>query len=158
MLATIAAFRDPWEAHMFRLRLEAEDVPAVVAYEFHIGNNWLWSTALGGVRVQVPNDFAEAAFDVKSLCRTGKYRADLIEEFGDIDDPHCPHCGSQNYWKRRPLSVMIFSPSFYRSAASRRGVGSVSAETAERNSNCCSSNARATSAAKRRRLRRIEGP
>jgi hypothetical protein len=108
MLATIAAFRDPWEAHMFRLRLEAEDVPAVVAYEFHIGNNWLWSTALGGVRVQVPNDFAEAAFDVKSLCRTGKYRDDLIEEFGDIDDPHCPHCGSQNYWKRRPISVMIF--------------------------------------------------
>jgi hypothetical protein len=72
MLATIAAFRDPWEAHMFRLRLEAEDVPAVVAYDFHIGNNWLWSTALGGVRVQVPHDFADAAFDVKSLCRNGE--------------------------------------------------------------------------------------
>ena len=93
---------------MLRMRLEAEGMPAFVAYEFHIGNNWLWSTALGGVEVQVWHRLAKEARDVWQRCRDGEFRNDLVAEFGDIDDPLCPHCGSRNYWKRRPVSVMIF--------------------------------------------------
>jgi hypothetical protein len=109
MLTTVAKFRDPWEAHMLRMRLEAEGVPAFVAYEFHIGNNWLWSTALGGARVQVWDRLAIDAFDVWQRCRDGEFRDHLVMEFGDIDDPRCPHCGAQNYWKRRSiLTTIIF--------------------------------------------------
>jgi hypothetical protein len=107
MLTTVAKFRDPWEAHMLRMRLEAEGVPAFVTYEFHIGNNWLWSTALGGARVQVWDRLAIDAFDVWQRCRDGEFRDHLVMEFGDIDDPRCPHCGAQNYWKRRSILVTI---------------------------------------------------
>jgi hypothetical protein len=108
MLATVAIFRDPWEAHMLRMRLEAEGVPAFVAYEFHIGNNWLWSTALGGARVQVWHRLATDAWNVVQRCRDGEFHDDLVTEFGDIDDPRCPHCGSRNYWRRRPILMMLF--------------------------------------------------
>ena len=40
MLTTVAAFREPWEAHMFCSRLEAEGVPAFIAHEYHIWNAW----------------------------------------------------------------------------------------------------------------------
>jgi DNA-directed RNA polymerase subunit RPC12/RpoP len=106
MLETVAIFRDPWEAHMLRMRLEAEGMPAFVAYEFHIGNNWLWSTALGGVRVQVWHHLAKDAWDVWQRCRNGEFRHDLVAEFGDIDDPHCPHCGSTELKKRRSVAMI----------------------------------------------------
>ncbi len=53
MLTTVAAFREPWEAHMFCGRLMAEGIAAFVAHECHIGNAWHYSVALGGVKVQV---------------------------------------------------------------------------------------------------------
>ena len=37
MLTTVAAFREPSEAHMFCARLEAEGIPAFVAHERHVG-------------------------------------------------------------------------------------------------------------------------
>ena len=61
MLTTVASFREPWEAHMFRSRLAAEGVPAVLIHEYHIGNAWHYSTALGSVRVQVPAERKEDA-------------------------------------------------------------------------------------------------
>lgn len=106
MLATVAIFRDPWEAHMLRMRLEAEGMPASVAYEFHIGNNWLWSTALGGARVQVWHRLAADARDVWQRCRDGEFRDHLVTEFGDIDDPRCPHCGSTELRKRRSVAMI----------------------------------------------------
>ena len=42
------------EAHIFRLRLEAEGIFAVVAHEHHVWANWPYAMALGGVKVQVP--------------------------------------------------------------------------------------------------------
>lgn len=109
MLVTIASLRDPWEAQFLRLRLEAEQIPAFVAFEFHIGNNWPWSTALGGVRVQVPTSCEAQAIEVERGCRDGRYRAELAEFFaGDLDDPRCPHCGSTDFRKRRPIGVIVF--------------------------------------------------
>ena len=107
MLTTVAIFRDPWEAHMFRSLLDWQGVPAVVAHEHHIGNNWPWSTALGGVKVQVPQEYAQHAIEAERQCRAGNYHAELLAEFGDVDDPRCPNCGAQNYRKRRSISVII---------------------------------------------------
>ncbi|MDE1987770.1 MAG: hypothetical protein KGL29_02835 [Alphaproteobacteria bacterium] len=103
VLITVAAFREPWEAHMFCARLMAEGVPATIIHEYHIGNAWHSSVALGGVKVQVPDARKEEAEAVERLCRSGKFKSLLQSEFGDLDDVRCPHCGSGEYRKRRPL-------------------------------------------------------
>ena len=109
MYRTVAAFREPWEAHMLCGRLAAEGVPAVVAHEMHVANKWVISIALGGVKVQVPDDrFAEARA-VERNCLKGEYRALLASELGDLDDVVCPKCGSDRLWQRRPLPRAILS-------------------------------------------------
>ncbi len=109
MLTTIATFREPWEAHMLRSRLDAEDIPAMVAHQFHVGVNWAQSTALGGVKVQVPEWFEEEAMRVERWAREGIYRSELEAEFGDLDDPRCPVCGSMYYARRRPYFSAVFA-------------------------------------------------
>lgn len=106
-MVTVASFRDPWEAQMFRMLLEAEGVPASVAFAFHIGNNWLWSTALSGAHVQVPRRFALQAQEAYRLCLDGFYRQALAAELGDLDERCCPRCGSQEFERRQPLLALL---------------------------------------------------
>lgn len=86
MLTTVAIFGKPWEAQLFRLRLEAEGVPAFIQYESHVGMNWLVSIALGGVRLQVLDAQVADALRVMQRCRAGEFQAELQEMFGDLDD------------------------------------------------------------------------
>ncbi|MDE2181674.1 MAG: hypothetical protein KGJ78_01495 [Alphaproteobacteria bacterium] len=88
---------------MFQARLAAEDIPAVVAHELHVGNAWHLSVALGGVKVQVPEERLEDAYDVARLCAAGEFRALLEAEVGDLDDVRCPNCGAITFHRRRPL-------------------------------------------------------
>ena len=88
---------------MFCSRLEAEGIPAVIAHEYHIGNAWHFSTALGGVKVQVQDERQEEAKSIENSCRDGEFRSLLELDFGGLDDVRCPNCGSSEYWKRRPL-------------------------------------------------------
>jgi hypothetical protein len=88
---------------MFRSRLQAEGIPAFVVHEYHIGNAWHYSTALCGVKVQVSEEKREEACAIEKRCRSGEFRKLLEDEFGPMGDVHCPNCGSNEYWKRRPL-------------------------------------------------------
>ncbi len=103
MLTTVAAFREPWEAHMFCSRLKTEGIPAFVAHEYHVGNAWHYSVLLDGVKVQVPDDRKDEAKAIEKLCRDGEFKSLLESKFGAMDDVRCPNCGSDAYWKRRPL-------------------------------------------------------
>ncbi len=103
MLVTVSAFREPYEAHLFRGRLEAEGIFAVVSHEMHVANKWVLSNALGGVKVQVSTDEIELAREVERACCRGEYREMLRQELGDLDDPVCPYCGGTEYRKRRPF-------------------------------------------------------
>jgi hypothetical protein len=109
MWTTVVAFQEPWEAHMLRGRLAAEGIPAIVALEHHVWTAWHFSTALGGVRVQVPDDRREEAKSVAAACRNGEFAALLEHDFGPFERIHCPHCGSEEYWKRRPLFYAAFA-------------------------------------------------
>lgn len=91
-LATISTHTDPLDAHILRCRLEAEDIPAFIAGEHHIGMNWLMSNALGGVRVQVPEPFSSQALTVISDIKAGAYQ---IED-EQTEALSCPKCGSQH--------------------------------------------------------------
>ncbi len=60
-MKTTATFSKPEEAHLFRTRLEAAGIPAYVQDEHFIQMNWLYSNAIGGVRVQIAEEDVEAA-------------------------------------------------------------------------------------------------
>jgi len=60
-MITIASFSKPEEAHLLKLRLEAGGVPAYVQDENLIQMNWMYSNAIGGVRVQIAEEDAEHA-------------------------------------------------------------------------------------------------
>lgn len=114
MLVTVATFTEPWEAHLFRLRLEAEDVPAVVAHEHHVWANWPYAMALGGVKVQVPRSALERALAVERRCRAGDYRSELETAFGPLDGDGCPRCGAAQIKSRRsmPQLALLLASAF----------------------------------------------
>jgi hypothetical protein len=105
-LITIASFSFPHEAHVAQANLEAEGIPAFIADEHTINMQWLFSNALGGVRVQVPSQFAKKAKDILSQ----DYSELLEEEFGK-DETTCPKCGStevEPYTKGKKPAFIIF--------------------------------------------------
>ncbi len=67
-MITIARFSKPEEAHLLRLRLEAGGVSAYIQDENMVQMDWLYSNAIGGVRVQISEDDIEDAHEIfKSL-------------------------------------------------------------------------------------------
>lgn len=90
-LTTIASFSFPHEAQLARANLEAAGIPAFVADEHTINMQWLYSHAMGGVRLQVPTAFAKEANEILSM--------DFSENLAELAIPDpivCPSCGSEN--------------------------------------------------------------
>jgi len=61
MLITIARFTYPYEAQIAWSKLDALGVSAYIADEHTINMQWLYSNALGGVRLQVREEDEQAA-------------------------------------------------------------------------------------------------
>jgi len=90
-LVTIARYSMPYEAHLAKARLEAEGIPVFIADEHLLSINWLYTPAVGGIKVQVPEDWVEAARDILTT--------DHQDEIADIDEEPsitCPRCGGHN--------------------------------------------------------------
>jgi hypothetical protein len=60
-MTTIATFTKPENAHLLRMRLESFGIEAFIQDENLIQMDILYSNAIGGVRVQVADEDAEAA-------------------------------------------------------------------------------------------------
>ncbi|MBU2705536.1 DUF2007 domain-containing protein [Zooshikella marina] len=89
MLVTISRFTFPYEAQIAWAKLDAEGIPAFIADEHTINMQWLYSNALGGVRLQVPEEYADQAQHLLSEDRAH----DLLSQEGSSSIP-CPQCGS----------------------------------------------------------------
>ena len=65
MLITIATFSFLHEAHLAKAKLEAFDIPSFISDE-HTTNNlrWAYSNIAGGIRLQVPEEFAAQAQEI----------------------------------------------------------------------------------------------
>ena len=87
-MKTIATFSKPEEAHLFRTRLEAAGIAAFVQDEYFVQNNWLWSNAIGGVRVQVADEDCDAVREFLA--------ADSPQHPSDAVDVVCLKCGSHD--------------------------------------------------------------
>jgi hypothetical protein len=88
-LVTICSYSTPYEANIVKSQLESGGIPAFVADEYTIGMNWLYSNALGGVKVRVPESLVSEAHELL---------ASEIEcpSTNDLTPATCPQCGSKN--------------------------------------------------------------
>jgi len=84
---TIARYSTPYEANLAKGSLESAGIPVFIADEYTIGMNWLYSNALGGVKVQVPESMAAQAYELLS------YNVPTIEK--EYNGLSCPKCGSK---------------------------------------------------------------
>ncbi len=106
-MTTISTFSKPEEAHLFRTRLEAAGIRAYVQGEYLVQMNWLYSNAIGGVRVQVAD---EDVAEVREFLAT-----DTLQSAPDAVDVVCPGCGSHDTapaeWPRRLafLSLLLLN-------------------------------------------------
>lgn len=66
-MITVATFSKPGDAHLLRLRLGAGGVDAYVQDENMVQMNWLYSNAIGGVRVQIDETDLEAAREIVAV-------------------------------------------------------------------------------------------
>jgi hypothetical protein len=86
-MLTVATFIKPEDAHMLRLRLEAGGVPAYIQDENMVQTDWLYSNAIGGVRVQIAED---------DVARAKEILQDPGIEAEPVGMPACPKCSSTN--------------------------------------------------------------
>jgi hypothetical protein len=112
-LVTIASFSHPEEAYIVSTKLESEGIRSFVADAHTVTANWLYSNAIGGVKVQVrESDAAEAA----RILRLAKQDIHAAISTGET----CPKCNSADIhyetFSLRPvfvswlLSFLTFGP------------------------------------------------
>ena len=78
----VAAFSTPAEAQILVTRLQSAGIHAVTRDQFTVEFNWMISNAVGGVKVEVPDEEYE---DALALCDARPLEEGLL---------CCPQCGS----------------------------------------------------------------
>lgn len=104
-LVTVATYPMPYQAHLAKTHLEAEGIPAFIQDEHLNSIDWLYTPALGGIRLQVAQDQLEEArkvletpidFDLEEMEIVAGPDADALPGRG-TPTTHCPHCGGQGF-------------------------------------------------------------
>jgi hypothetical protein len=80
----IASYSKPEEAHLAASLLEGNGITVNVRDADTIGNHWMYSNAVGGVKIEVPESEEKKAREILNLPK---------EANGLLA---CPHCGSGN--------------------------------------------------------------
>jgi transposase-like protein len=113
-LVTVKTFSSAWEADLAKTQLEACGIHAFILDSNTISVNWLFSNAIGGIKLQVFEDQATEAKEVLSNTAEG------LEGSISEDKIKCPQCGSEKVtqinWERRWSLVSILFlgfPIFY---------------------------------------------
>lgn len=102
-LKTVASFRDTPLAELAKAKLESRDIYCFLANKNHIGMNWLYSFALGGVKVQVRTEDAEEAIRILNEDNSDDLKS-IESDLPSIEKQDmCENCGSTN------ISLINFS-------------------------------------------------
>ncbi|MGO9147653.1 MAG: hypothetical protein ACLQDF_14930 [Desulfomonilia bacterium] len=108
---TIATYIGAWEAHLARAKLESEGIYALVLDDQTASINWIYSSALCAVRLQVREEDSKRAIHL--LETTAEEEPAILQKFSALDTtaPICPACGSSNISRARfssPVAVLSF--------------------------------------------------
>lgn len=85
-LVLLARVLEPVQAHILQGRLQAEGIPVFVADGGLVQTNPLWTMALGGVRVLVPEHLLRRAQAVMTALAEGRYALDEDAAPDAMDD------------------------------------------------------------------------
>lgn len=123
MLTQVASYTTAIEAHLARLRLEEEGIPAFILNEHLIALQWDMSQALGGVAVHVPSEYIAQA-----RVAIGAHDAGTFALAEPEPAPMCPRCGhtaivrKRVSWKAAMLAAHLAAiPLHFRPATLRCG-------------------------------------
>lgn len=92
-LVILRSFRDPQDAEIAKSVLESAGIFCVLRDDATIGMYWVWSNALGGVKVCVRTGDAAAAAQILDQ---GVQELFEVEGVGNYKQPRCPSCHSLN--------------------------------------------------------------
>lgn len=90
-LVMIRDFVNLPDALLAKTILDSADIECFLYDENIIRMDWLWSNALGGIKLLVKREDASAALELLHQETTAKI--DLGNE-GEYEQPRCPRCGS----------------------------------------------------------------
>ena len=109
-MKTVAAYSKPEEAYLAKARLESDGINASIRDDVTVSLCWLYSNAIGGVKVEVEDDDYDRAREVLAL---PKVNAGLLR---------CPHCGSDEVRLRElsPLAAICIGIGFILPFRSRK--------------------------------------
>jgi hypothetical protein len=110
-IVTIARFRDLPQAELACGKLEAEGIPAFLADHNLVGLSWIYSNAVGGIRLQVMREhMAEARMILNTDYSSALTNTDAAATAVDRDIS-CSECGStrvrQSKLRRKSAAVSI---------------------------------------------------
>ena len=91
-LVTLRAYRDPLDAEFAKVRLENAGIPAFVLDQHLVGIQWLYSRAIGGVKIKVEASDLERATQVLDEDLSAELEQELGTEAEETE--RCPACGS----------------------------------------------------------------
>ena len=92
-MVVVARFSFPHEAHIAKASLDSAGIDSYIADEHTVNTQWLYSDAMGGVRLMV----AEEDLDAATQILNGDFSASLENDavVGKSQDT-CPNCGSRD--------------------------------------------------------------
>lgn len=85
----VESYSYPYEAQIAKSQLDAAGIVARIENEHMVNMNWLYSNAVGGVRLLVLEAFAEEAYQLIHQ----NFSEELDQQF-DLAAEQCPYCGS----------------------------------------------------------------
>ncbi|MBN6494778.1 DUF2007 domain-containing protein [Acinetobacter pittii] len=85
----VKTFSFPYEVQIAKTQLEAFGIPVYIENEHTINMDWLYSNALGGVRLLVPENYVDEANSFLEK----DFSDELEQKFGESKEC-CPECGS----------------------------------------------------------------
>jgi hypothetical protein len=94
-LVTIRRFRDLPDALLAKSVLESAQIECFLADEVVIRMDWLWSYALGQIKLHVRDAHASSADEVLKASAAPLERFD-VPGVGEYEQPRCPNCKSLN--------------------------------------------------------------
>lgn len=111
-MIVVARFSFPHEAHIARASLDSVGIESHIADEHTVNTQWLYSNAMGGVRLMVAESDAEDAKQILSSDFSESLESELaVDEGKDV----CPNCGSKElfaFTKGKRLFLSLYFTGF----------------------------------------------
>ena len=107
-LVQIAAYWNVIEASLPRARLEWRGIKCFLFDEHIVTVNWLYSLAVGGVKLKVKESDVEEAFEIIQEPPPAPIaEEDVVGE--DSDEPYCPQCRSWAVYHEMFARQLVFA-------------------------------------------------